>query len=73
MVTMIVYNKTTKGKKMKKYEVVISESVAKYIEVKANSEDEAIKMVKEGFWTDEDVVKEDCLDRSVEDVEEVTE
>jgi len=58
---------------MKKYEVVMSESVAKYIEVKANSEEEAIKMVKEGFWTDEDVVKEDCLDRSVEDVEEVTE
>ena len=56
---------------MKKYEVVISESVAKYIEVKANSEEEAIKMVKEGFWTDEYVVKEDCLDRSVEDVEEV--
>jgi len=58
---------------MKKYEVVISESVAKYIQVKANSEDEAIKMVKEGFWSDEDVIKEDCLDRSVEDVEEVTE
>ena len=58
---------------MKKYEVVISESVAKYIEVKANSEEEAIKMVKEGFWTDEDIVKEDCLDRSVEDVEEVEE
>jgi len=58
---------------MKKYEVVMSESVAKYIEVKANSEEEAIKMVKEGFWSDEDVVKEDCLDRSVEDVEEVTE
>jgi hypothetical protein len=30
-------------------------------------------MVKEGFWSDEDVIKEDCLDRSVEDVEEVTE
>ena len=58
---------------MKKYEVVMSESVAKYIEVKANSEEEAIKMVKEGFWTDEDVIKEDCLDRSVEDVEEVVE
>ena len=58
---------------MKKYEVVMSESVAKYIEVKANSEEEAIKMVKEGYWSDEDVVKEDCLDRSVEDVEEVEE
>jgi len=58
---------------MKKYQVVISESVAKYIEVKANSEEEAIKMVKEGFWSDEDVIKEDCLDRSVEDAEEVTE
>ena len=58
---------------MKKYQVVISESVAKYIEVKANSEDEAIKKVNEGYWTDKNVVKEDCLDRSVEDVEEVKE
>ena len=56
---------------MKKYQVVISESVAKYIEVKANSEDEAIKKVNEGYWTDKNVIKEDCLDRSVEDVEEV--
>ena len=56
---------------MKKYQVVISESVAKYIEVKASSEDEAVKKVNEGYWTDKNVIKEDCLDRSVEDVEEV--
>ena len=56
---------------MKKYQVVISESVAKYIEVKANIEDEAVKKVNEGYWTDKNVIKEDCLDRSVEDVEEV--
>ena len=56
----------------KTYEVVISESVAKYIEVKANSVEEAIKMVRGGYWTDENVVREECLDRSVEDAEEVT-
>ncbi len=50
---------------MKKYEVVISESVAKYIEVKANSEEEAIKMVKEGFWSDEDVINCNISDKPI--------
>jgi hypothetical protein len=39
--------------------------------VKANSVEEAIKMVRGGYWTDENVVREECLDRSVEDAEEV--
>ena len=49
----------------------MSESIAKWVEVKANSEEEAIKKVMEGYWTDEDVSREECLDRSIESAEEV--
>jgi hypothetical protein len=55
----------------KSYQVLMSESVAKWVEVKANSEEEAIKKVMEGYWTDEDVSREECLDRSIESAEEV--
>jgi len=58
---------------MKQYEVVISESLAKWIKVEATSEEEAIKKVQEGYWSEDDVVKEDRLDSSVEGAEEVTE
>jgi hypothetical protein len=56
---------------MKKYEVLVSESVAKYVEVEADNENDAIKKVEQGYWSDEDVSKEECLDRSVESAEEV--
>jgi hypothetical protein len=63
---------TTKGENMTKtYEVVISESLAKWIKVKATSEEDAIQKVQQGYWSEDDVVKEDRLDSSVEGAEEV--
>jgi hypothetical protein len=56
---------------MKKYEVLMSESVAKWIEVEADNENDAIKKVEQGYWSDENVTKEECLDRSVESADEV--
>jgi len=58
---------------MKKYEVVMSESVATWIEVKANTEEEAMKKVQEGYYSNDNIVKEECLDRSIESAEEVEE
>ena len=57
----------------KKYRVLMSESVAKWIEVKAASEEEAIKKVQEGYYSNEDISNEECLDRSIESAEEVVE
>ena len=57
----------------KTYEVVISESLAKWIKVEATSEEEAIKKVQQGYWSEDDVIKEDRLDSSVEGAEEVIE
>jgi DpnD/PcfM-like protein len=58
---------------MKTYEVVMSESVATWIEVKANTEEEAIKKVQEGYYSNDNIIKEECLDRSIESAEEVEE
>ncbi len=58
---------------MKLYEVLVSEVVAKYVTVMADSEDSAMEKVKQGEWTDDDIVKEDVVDRKVEDAEEVKE
>jgi hypothetical protein len=65
---------TNEGERnMKQYEVVISESLAKWIKVEATSEEEAIQKVQQGYWSEDDVVKEDRLDSSVEGAEEVVE
>ena len=56
---------------MKQYEVIVSESVAKYIIIKANSEEEAIKKASQGYYTNDDITNEECLDRSIESAEEV--
>jgi hypothetical protein len=45
--------------------------VAKYVTVTADSEEGAIEKVKQGEWTDDDIIKEDVVDRKVEDAEEV--
>jgi hypothetical protein len=58
---------------MKKYEVIISESVAKYVQVEAKNEDEAIQKVQQGYYSNEDITIEECLDRSIESAEEVVE
>ncbi len=58
---------------MKQYDVLVSELVAKYVTVMADSEEGAIEKVKQGEWTDDDIIKEDVVDRKVEDAEEVVE
>jgi len=57
---------------MKQYEVLVSELVARYIVVDANSEKEAIQKVEQGNWTEDDVVKDDVCERNVESAEETT-
>ncbi len=54
---------------MTKYHVLMSESLAKTIEVEAESEDEAMKMVDFGNWCDADVIKEKVIDRLVVEAE----
>ena len=54
-----------------KYHVLMSESLAKTIEIEAKSAEEAEKLVDEGMWYDDWVVKEKVVDRMVVDAEEV--
>tara|TARA_R110002020_G_scaffold448296_1_gene661058 strand:+ start:52 stop:270 length:219 start_codon:yes stop_codon:yes gene_type:complete len=49
----------------KKYHVLMSESLAKTIEIEAESAEEAEKLVNDGNWYDEWVVKEKVVDRMV--------
>ena len=56
---------------MSKYHVLMSESLAKTIEIEAKSAEEAEKLVDEGMWYDDWVVKEKVVDRMVVDSEEV--
>lgn len=56
---------------MSKYHVLMSESLAKTIEIEAKSAEEAEKLVDEGMWYDDWVVKEKVVDRMVVDAEEV--
>ena len=58
---------------MKLYEVLVSEVVAKYVTVMSDSEDAAMEKVKQGEWTDDDIIKEDVVDRTIESAEEVKE
>ena len=55
----------------KKYHVLMSESLAKPIEIEAESAEEAEKLVSDGDWYDEWVVKEKVIDRMVVDSEEM--
>ena len=48
---------------MPKYHVLMSESLGKTIEVEAENEDEAMKMVNNGDWYDKDVIKEKVGER----------
>ena len=49
----------------KKYHVLMSESLAKTIEIEAESAEEAEKLVNDGMWYDDWVVKEKVVDRMV--------
>ena len=55
----------------KKYNVLMSESLAKTIEIEAESAEEAEKLVNDGNWYDDWVVKEKVVDRMVVMSEEV--
>ena len=55
----------------KKYHVLMSESLAKTIEIEAESAEEAEKLVNDGNWYDEWVVKERVIDRMVVESEEM--
>jgi len=57
---------------MKLYEVLVSELVAKYVTVMADNSEMAMEKVRQGEWTDDDIVKEDVVDRKVEDAEEAS-
>ena len=57
---------------MKLYEVLVSELVAKYVTVMADNSEMAMEKVRQGEWTDDDIVKEDVVDRKVEDAEVVS-
>ncbi len=54
---------------MTKYHVLMSESLAKTIEIEAESAEEAERLVDNGEWYDEWVVKEKVIDRMVVDSE----
>ena len=56
---------------MPKYHVLMSESLGKTIEVEAENEDEAMKMVNNGDWYDKDVIKEKVVDRFAVEAEKV--
>ena len=55
----------------KKYHVLMSESLARTIEIEAESAEEAERLVDNGEWYDEWVVKERVIDRMVVDSEEM--
>jgi len=56
---------------MPKYHVLMSESLSKTIEVEAESEDEAMEMVSNGDWRDEDVYSSRLIERFVVEAEKV--
>ena len=56
---------------MKKYHVLMSESLAKTIEIEAESAEEAERLVDNGEWYDDWVVKEKVVDRFAIEAEEM--
>ena len=58
---------------MSKYHVLMSESLAKTIEIEAKSEDEAWRLVDNGEWYDKWVVKDKVIERMFIVAEEVEE
>ena len=56
---------------MKTYHVLMSESLAKTIEIEAESAEEAERLVDNGDWWDKQVIKMKVIDRIVVEVEEM--
>jgi len=58
-------------RKEKDYLVCIIDTTSRYIRVKAKTTRGAEKIVDNGNWADEDVEKEEVLDRQMEGAEEM--
>lgn len=58
-------------RKEKDYLVCIIDTTSRYVRVKAKTKRGAEKIVDNGDWADEDVEKEDVLDRQMEGAEEM--
>ena len=56
---------------MKTYRILISENYAKEIDIKANSEKEAIKIFEEQGYDDDQVHRENFIDYQFCEIEEV--
>ncbi len=56
-------------RKEKEYLVCIIDTTARYVGVKAKTKRGAEKIVDNGDWSDEDVQKEDVLERQMEGAE----
>ena len=57
-----------KMNKNKEYLVLVSDVVAKQIRIKANSEQDALTKAGSGDWFNNQVEKEDVVDRQAEEV-----
>ena len=55
---------------MKEYLVLVIDTVSKYVRIKAKSKKSADKKGGFGDWADEDVEKEEVIDRQCEGVQE---
>ena len=58
-------------RKEKEYLVLVIDTVSKYVRIKAKSKKGAEQKIFNGDWFDEDVEKEDVLDRQMEGAEEM--
>jgi hypothetical protein len=59
-----------KKRKEKEYLVLVIDTVSKYVRIKAKSKKGAEQKIFNGDWFDEDVEKEDVVDRQFEGVQE---
>ena len=57
-------------RKEKEYTVIVSDLVCKYVKVKAKTKKTAIRKGDWGEWGDNDVVKEDVVERQCLEVDE---
>jgi pantothenate kinase len=66
-----MYEEKKKQDKLKTFDVVISEQIAKTIRVEAKNIDDAENIVNEGMYDDKDIIDEDTVDRMIVDSEEI--
>ena len=66
-----IYAAKKKQDKLKTFDVVISEQIAKTIRVEAKNIDDAENIVNEGKYDDTDIIDEDTVDWMIVDSEEI--